>query len=118
MSQRMFSFYVYVHRDTILSRRQADDCIIVVQLLARLNLEIAVLVRSLKASNVELGQYLDGRLFKCCLSAAACQPEAHKPCLGLEDVELVNGNTWGSLFSSQNSGRHQKKKKTQEIAYK
>ena len=29
------------------------------------------LVRSLKSSNVELGYYLDGRLFKCCLSAAA-----------------------------------------------
>ena len=36
-----------------------------------INLEIPVLVRSLKSSNVELGQYLDGRLFKCCLSAAA-----------------------------------------------
>ena len=35
-----------------------------------INLEIPVLVRSLKSSNVELGQYLDGRLFKCCLSAA------------------------------------------------
>ena len=28
-------------------------------------------LRSLKSSNVELGYYLDGRLFKCCLSAAA-----------------------------------------------
>ena len=36
-----------------------------------INLEIPVLVRSLKSSNVELGYYLDGRLFKCCLSAAA-----------------------------------------------
>ena len=36
-----------------------------------INLEIPVLVRSLKSSNVELGQYLDGTLFKCCLSAAA-----------------------------------------------
>ena len=35
------------------------------------NLEIPVLLRSLKLSNVELGQYLDGRLFKCCLSVAA-----------------------------------------------
>ena len=36
-----------------------------------INLEIPVLVRSLKSSNVELGLYLDGTLFKCCLSAAA-----------------------------------------------
>ena len=36
-----------------------------------INLEIPVLVRSLKSSNVELGLYLDGRLFKCSLSAAA-----------------------------------------------
>ena len=36
-----------------------------------INLEIPVLIRSLKSSNIELGQYLDGRLFKCCLSAAA-----------------------------------------------
>ena len=36
-----------------------------------INLEIPVLVRSLKSSNVELGKYLDGRLFKCCLSVAA-----------------------------------------------
>ena len=35
------------------------------------DLEIPVLVQSLKSSNVELGLYLDGRLFKCCLSAAA-----------------------------------------------
>ena len=36
-----------------------------------INLEIPVLVRSLKSSNVELGLYLDGTLFKCCQSAAA-----------------------------------------------
>ena len=36
-----------------------------------INLEIPVLIRSLKSSNVELGKYLDGQLFKCCLSAAA-----------------------------------------------
>ena len=36
-----------------------------------INLEIPVLVRSLKSNNVELGYYLDGRLFKCCPSAAA-----------------------------------------------
>ena len=36
-----------------------------------INLEIPVLVRSLKSSNVELGLYLDGRLFKCYLRAAA-----------------------------------------------
>ena len=36
-----------------------------------INLEIPVLVRSLKSSNVGLGYYLDGKLFKCCLSAAA-----------------------------------------------
>ena len=35
-----------------------------------INLENPVLVQSLKSSNVELGLYLDGRLFKCCLSAA------------------------------------------------
>ena len=35
------------------------------------NLEIPVLVQSLKSSKVKLGYYLDGRLFKCCLSAAA-----------------------------------------------
>ena len=34
-----------------------------------INLEIPVLLHSLKSSNVEL--VLDGRLFKCCLSAAA-----------------------------------------------
>ena len=39
-----------------------------------INLEIPVLVRSLKSSNVELGYYLDGTLFKCCLSAAAANP--------------------------------------------
>ena len=34
-----------------------------------INLEVPVLVRSLKSGNVELGWYLDGRLsFKCCLS--------------------------------------------------
>ena len=37
----------------------------------RLSLEIPVLVQSLKSNNVELGQYLDGTLFKCCLIAAA-----------------------------------------------
>ena len=36
-----------------------------------INLEIPVLVRSPKSSNVELTYYLDGRLFKCCLSIAA-----------------------------------------------
>ena len=36
-----------------------------------INLEIPVLIRSLKSSNVELGEYLDVRLFKCRLSAAA-----------------------------------------------
>ena len=36
-----------------------------------INLKIPVLVQSLKSSNVELSLYLDGRLFKCCLSAAA-----------------------------------------------
>ena len=36
-----------------------------------INLEIPVLVRSLKSSNIELGLYLDGKLFKCCMSAAA-----------------------------------------------
>ena len=36
-----------------------------------INLEVPFLVRSLKSSNNELGQYLDGRRFKCCLSAAA-----------------------------------------------
>ena len=40
-----------------------------------INLEIPVLVRSLKSSNIELnielGFFLDGRLFKCCLSIAA-----------------------------------------------
>ena len=36
-----------------------------------INLEIPVLVQSLKSSNVGLGWYLDGRLFKCCLNAAA-----------------------------------------------
>ena len=36
-----------------------------------INLEIPVLVRSLKSCNVELGYYLDGRRFKCGLSAAA-----------------------------------------------
>ena len=37
-----------------------------------INLEIQIIVRSLKSSNVELGQYLDRiPLFKCCLSAAA-----------------------------------------------
>ena len=38
---------------------------------ARINLEIPVLIRSLKSSNVELGLYLDGRLFKRCVSFAA-----------------------------------------------
>ena len=36
-----------------------------------INLEIPVLVRSLKSSNVEFSYYLDGRLFKCFLSVAA-----------------------------------------------
>ena len=31
----------------------------------------ATLVQALELSNVKLGLYLDGRLFKCCLSAAA-----------------------------------------------
>ena len=33
-----------------------------------INLEVPVHVRSMKSSNVELGQYLNGRLFKCSLS--------------------------------------------------
>ena len=36
-----------------------------------INLEIPALVRSLKPSNVEFGYYLDGSLFKHCLSVAA-----------------------------------------------
>ena len=36
-----------------------------------INLEIPVHVPSLKSSDVKLGYYLDGRLFKCCLSAVA-----------------------------------------------
>ena len=36
-----------------------------------INLEIPVLVQSLKSSNIEVGKYLDGRLFKCCPSVAA-----------------------------------------------
>ena len=36
-----------------------------------INLEIPVLVQSLKSGNVKLGYYLDGRQFKCCLSGAA-----------------------------------------------
>ena len=35
-----------------------------------IKLEIPVLVQSLKSKNVELGSYLDERLFKCCLSVA------------------------------------------------
>ena len=35
------------------------------------NLVTSVLVQSMESSNVELGLYLDGRLFKCCLSVAA-----------------------------------------------
>ena len=35
-----------------------------------INLEIPVLLQSMKSSNDELGQYLDGRLFKCGLSVA------------------------------------------------
>ena len=36
-----------------------------------INLKIPVLVRSLNSNYVELSWYLDGRLFKCCLSAAS-----------------------------------------------
>ena len=36
-----------------------------------INLEMPLLLQSLKSSNVELGEYLDGNLFKCCLSVAA-----------------------------------------------
>ena len=36
-----------------------------------INLEITVLVQSLRSSNVELSEYLDGRPFKGCLSVAA-----------------------------------------------
>ena len=35
------------------------------------NLEMPILVRSLKSSNDELCQYFDERLFKCCLSVDA-----------------------------------------------
>ena len=35
-----------------------------------IHLEIPILVRLLKSSNVELGYYLYGTLFKCCLSDA------------------------------------------------
>ena len=59
-----------------------------------INLEIPVLVRSLKSSNVELSQYLDGRLFECCLSAAA-NPENRLDlitgCWLCVDAELVIG---------------------------
>ena len=37
----------------------------------RINLEIPVLVRSPKTSNIKLGYCLDGRLFNCYLSVAA-----------------------------------------------
>ena len=40
-----------------------------------INLEIPFHIQSLKSSNIELGLYLDGRLFKCCLSVAA-NPES------------------------------------------
>ena len=36
-----------------------------------INLEIPILVRSLKSSKIVLGYYLGGKLFKCCLSVAA-----------------------------------------------
>ena len=36
-----------------------------------INLEIPVLVQSLKSSKIELGYYLEEKLFECCLSAAA-----------------------------------------------
>ena len=36
-----------------------------------INLEIPVIIRSLKSSNVDLGLYLDGRLLKFCLSVVA-----------------------------------------------
>ena len=36
-----------------------------------INMEMPVVVQSLKSSNVELSLYLDRRLFKCCLSVAA-----------------------------------------------
>ena len=39
-------------------------------------LEIPVLAQSLKSSNIELGLYLDGRQFKCCMSATAVIPRA------------------------------------------
>ena len=61
----------YVQLASPLKARQTciNSCTLRAQRL--INLEIPVLVRSLKSSNVELGKYLDGKLFKCCLSAAA-----------------------------------------------
>ena len=62
-----------------------------------ISLEIPVLVQSPKSSNVELGQYLVGRRFKCSPNAALI-PRAHprwsrliNPLLGVKDVDDDDG---------------------------
>ena len=59
-----------------------------------MNLEILVLVQSLKSSNVELGWYLDERLSKYCLSVAA-NPQSRLDLIGFwlcVDAELAIGH--------------------------
>ena len=64
----LFDSNISLHRGAIFDPIEVLGSVGMQQLV---NLEIPVLVRSLKSINAELAKYLDGKLFNCCLSVTA-----------------------------------------------